>query len=154
VDGGVTQQVFVPPPALAARDLASGTKRPARRLFIIRNGKISPEWEAVEAGVFSISRRSAFTLIKNQSVGDLYRIYAAAQVDGTDFNLAAIPSTFSLRWSEPFEQTYMQALYDEGYRSGVRGYRWMKAPPGLSRKQGPPALQRREPPALALPVPD
>jgi hypothetical protein len=154
VDGGVTQQVFVPPPALVARDLASGTKRPARRLFIIRNGKVNPEWEAVEAGVFSISRRSAFTLIKNQSVGDLYRIYATAQVDGTDFNLAAIPSTFSLRWSEPFEQTYMQALYDEGYRSGVRGYRWMKAPPGLSRKQGPPALQRREPPALALPVPD
>jgi predicted acylesterase/phospholipase RssA len=134
VDGGVTQQVFVTPPSLAVRDLDPSMKRLARRLFIIRNGKISPEWEAVGAGVFSISGRSVSTLIKNQGIGDLYRIYATAQIDGTDFNLAAIPSKFSARRVEPFEQTYMQALYDEGYRSGFQGYRWMKAPPGLAKK--------------------
>jgi hypothetical protein len=127
-------------------------KRQARRLFVIRNGKISPEWEAVEPGIFSISRRSVFTLIKNQSIGDLYRIYATTQVDGTDFNLAAIPSEFSARWAEPFEQKYMQALYDEGYRLGLRGYAWMKAPPGLARRPKPPAP--RNVPGLALSLPD
>ena len=134
VDGGVTQQVFVPPPSLAARDLAAATKPSTRRLFIIRNGKISPEWEAVEGDVFSISRRSVFTLVKNQSIGDLFRIYATAQSEGTDFNLAAISSGFSVRWAEPFDQSYMQVLYEEGYRSGFQGYRWMKAPPGLAKK--------------------
>jgi predicted acylesterase/phospholipase RssA len=134
VDGGVTQQVFVPPASLAVRDPDPSMKRPARRLFIIRNGKISPEWEAVGSGVFSISGRSVFTLIKNQGIGDLYRIYTMAQADGTDFNLAAIPSEFNVTWAEPFEQPYMQALYDEGYRSGLQGYRWMKAPPGLAKK--------------------
>jgi hypothetical protein len=123
-------------------------------LFIIRNGKISPEWEAVEAGIFSISRRSVFTLIKHQSIGDLYRIYANAQADGTDFNLAAIPSRFSMKWAEPFDQAYMQALYDEGYRAGIQGYRWMKAPPGLARMPESPALQRRETPGTALSSPD
>lgn len=134
VDGGVTQQVFVTPPPLAVRDIDPAMPRLARRLFIIRNGKINAEWEAVEAGMFSISSRSVNTLVKKQGIGDLYRIYSMAQADDTDFNLAVIPSTFSLKWSKPFEQTYMQALYDEGYRSGLKGYRWMKAPPGLAGK--------------------
>jgi predicted acylesterase/phospholipase RssA len=134
VDGGVTQQVFVSPSSQTLSDLGPSMKRMARRLFIVRNGKISPEWEAVNAGVFSISGRSVSTLIKNHGVGDLYRIYATAQIDGTDFNLAAIPSKFSVRSAEPFERTYMQALYDEGYRSGFQGYRWMKAPPGLAKQ--------------------
>jgi len=134
VDGGVTQQVFASAPSLAVHDLGLSRRRAARRLFIIRNGKISPEWEAVNAEVFSISGRSVSTLIKNQGIGDLYRIYARAQIDGTDFNLAAIPSGFSVKWAEPFDQSYMHALYDEGYRSGVQGYLWMKAPPGLAKK--------------------
>ncbi|MDQ2082750.1 patatin-like phospholipase family protein [Xanthobacteraceae bacterium Astr-EGSB] len=134
VDGGVTQQVFVPPPLLAGRDPARPGRGPKTRLFIIRNGKVNPEWEAVGSGLFSISGRSIFTLIKNQSIGDLYRIYAMTQADGTDFNLAAIPSRFSLRWAEPFEPSYMQALYDEGYRAGLQGYPWIKAPPGLLKQ--------------------
>ncbi len=154
VDGGVTQQVFVPPASPAIRDLDLSTRRLARRLFIIRNGKINPEWEAVEAGIFSISRRSVSTLIKNQGIGDLYRIYATAQTDGTDFNLAAIPSGFSVKREEAFEQPYMQALYDEGYRAGFGGYPWMKAPPGLAGKPRLPAPRHRGLPGLALSLPD
>ncbi|WP_246756008.1 patatin-like phospholipase family protein [Bradyrhizobium neotropicale] len=154
VDGGVTQQVFAAPPSLAVRDRDASMRRMATRLFIIRNGKISPEWEAVEAGIFSISRRSISTLIKNQSIGDLYRIYARAQIDGTDFNLAAIPSKFSVTREESFEQTYMQTLYDEGYRSGFQGYRWMKAPPGLASKPKLPAAQHREAADLAVSLRD
>ncbi|ARP97862.1 putative acylesterase/phospholipase RssA [Pseudorhodoplanes sinuspersici] len=155
VDGGVTQQVFVPPSSVAGRGLGSATKAsPARRLFIIRNGKITPEWEAVEEGIFSISRRSVFTLIKSQSIGDLYRIYVNALADGTDFNLAAIPSSFSVRWAEPFEKAYMQALYDEGYRSGVQGYRWIKVPPGLATRSKIPTLKRPETLDLTLSLSD
>jgi predicted acylesterase/phospholipase RssA len=135
VDGGVTQQVFMSPQALAVRD--PSMKRLPRRLFIIRNGKISPEWESVEAGVFSISRRSVSTLIKNQGIGDLYRIYSTAQIEGIDFNLAAIPSKFDVKSEKPFEQTYMQALYEEGYRAGLQGYPWMKVPPGLAKTPKP-----------------
>ena len=69
----------------------------ATRLFIIRNGKINPEWEAVEAGIFSISLRSISTLIKNQGIGDLYRIYAKAQIEGIDFNSPSIPSWFGVK---------------------------------------------------------
>ncbi|MBR0858028.1 patatin-like phospholipase family protein [Bradyrhizobium liaoningense] len=150
VDGGVTQQVFVSRPSLVVRDGDIARKRAVTHLYVIRNGKISPEWEAVDAGIFSISLRSISTLIKNQGIGDLYRIYSKAQIDGTDFNLAAIPSGFAATREKSFEQGYMQALYDEGYRSGFQGYPWMKAPPGIANKTNPPAF-RQTTQALSLP---
>ena len=135
VDGGVTLQVFVSPPALAVRDLGPSMKRLASRSFHHpQREKSAPSGKPSTREVSPISGRSVSTLIKNQGIGDLYRIYAMAQIDGTDFNLAAIPSKFNVRRAEPFEQTYMQALYDEGYRSGFQGYRWMKAPPGLAKE--------------------
>ena len=38
----------------------------------------------------------------------------------------------------------MRALYDEGYRSGFQGYRWMKAPPGIAGRPDLPAPGYRE----------
>ena len=154
VDGGVTQQVFVARPAFVVRDGDLSMKRAATRLFIIRNGKINPEWEAVEAGIFSISLRSISTLIKNQGIGDLYRIYAKAQIEGIDFNLASIPAWFGVTREKSFEQGYMRALYDEGYRSGFQGYRWMKAPPGIAGRPGLPAPGYRESTSQALSSPN
>ncbi len=76
VDGGVTRQVFVDASTLR---LVSG--RPVRRaisgarLFIIRNGRIDPQWEPVNTDVLSVTQRSLSTLIKNSehrgSVQDL-----------------------------------------------------------------------------------
>ncbi len=153
-DGGVTQQVFASLPWPAVRERAGPARRPPTRLFVIRNGKISPEWEAVGAGIFSISQRSISTLIKNQGIGDLYRIYARTQIDGADFNLAAIPSNFTAARGESFERAYMQALFDEGYRSGAQGYRWMKAPPGLVNKPKPVPHPPLETGGLATSLPD
>lgn len=130
VDGGVTRQVFVAPPPTATQGLAAVSRgRVVRRLFVIRNGKVGAEWEAVRADVVSISSRAVSTLIKNQGIGDLYRIYAMSRAEGTDFNLAAIPATFNVPLAEAFDPTYMRALYREGYRAGLIGYSWLKAPP-------------------------
>jgi predicted acylesterase/phospholipase RssA len=148
VDGGVTQQVFVAPPSVAINSVDPGLKRLARRLFIISNGKISPEWEPIEASALSIAGRSLSTLTKNQGIGDLYRIYATAQRDGTEFNLAVIPSAFKVKSPEPFDQRYMRALYDVGYQAGYRGYPWMKAPPGLAVESELPADRKRQSPHL------
>lgn len=133
VDGDVTQQVFLAPTALAFKDIdhAAG-QRVTRRLFILRNGKITPEWQSVDDKVIATAGRSISTLIKSQSIGDLYRIYTTTARDGIDFNLATIPRSFNVKSMEPFDRTYMRALYEVGYREGVDGYRWMKAPPGMT----------------------
>jgi predicted acylesterase/phospholipase RssA len=148
VDGGVTQQVFVAPPSVAMNSVDPGVKRLTRRLFIIRNGKISPEWQPIKANALSIAGRSLSTLTKSQGIGDLYRIYSTTQRDSTEFNLAVIPSAFDLKSPEPFDQGYMRALYDVGYQAGYRGYPWMKAPPGLAVEPELPADRKRQSPHL------
>jgi predicted acylesterase/phospholipase RssA len=129
VDGGVTRQVFLAPSVFA---LAPSVRPVAgRRLYVIRNGKIDPEWQPVDEKVLSVTQRSLSTLIKNQSIGDLYRIYAVTKRDGIDFNLASIPADFTAPREEPFDQRYMVSLFDRGYRLARDGYSWIKTPPGM-----------------------
>ena len=73
-------------------------------------------------------------------MGDLYRIYLAAERDGLDFNLAYIPRTFTAQLNEPFETEYMRELFQLGYDMAVGGYPWAKAPPGFTAPEiEPPA---------------
>jgi predicted acylesterase/phospholipase RssA len=132
VDGGVTRQVFIAPSIMK---LVSGS--PAHktvsgsRLYVIRNGRIDPQFKPVDPNLLSVTRRSLSTLIKNQSIGDLYRIYSMARQSGVEFNLASIPADFDQQTDEPFDQKYMSALFDRGYAMGRRGYPWGKNLPGL-----------------------
>src|SRR6266481_8243629 len=133
VDGGVTRQVFIAPSifSFVSRDQRPGRPAPKPRLYVIRNGKIDPEWQSVKENVLSITQRSISTLIKNQGIGDLYRIYSVTKRDGIDFNLASIPADFTETSDEPFDQKYMVALFDRGYDLASHNYAWAKAPPGM-----------------------
>jgi predicted acylesterase/phospholipase RssA len=129
VDGGVTRQVFVAPSVFAF--VPPDQKPASRRLYVIRNGKIDPEWQPVNEKVLSVTQRSLSTLIKNQGIGDLYRIYTITRRDGIDFNLASIPADFSQSSDEPFDRKYMIALFDRGYQLALDHYSWKKIPPGM-----------------------
>jgi predicted patatin/cPLA2 family phospholipase len=132
VDGGVTRQVFIAPSIFSV--VSHGQKgKPAAspHLYVIRNGKIDPEWQSVSENVVSITQRSISTLIKNQAIGDLYRIYSVTKDEGIEFNLASIPADFTQTSDEPFDQKYMTALFNRGYDLGHENYSWVKAPPGL-----------------------
>ncbi|GLH81791.1 hypothetical protein SSBR45G_67000 [Bradyrhizobium sp. SSBR45G] len=138
VDGGVTRQVFIGPSVLR---LVSG-RGPRRsvsgaHLYVIRNARIDPQWDSVGADVLSVTQRSLSTLIKNQGIGDIYRIYSVAKFNGIDFNLASVPADFQVKADGPFDRSYMTALFDRGYEMGRRGYPWVKSLPGLqSNEQG------------------
>ena len=133
VDGGVTRQVFIAPSvfSFASHDQKAARPAPKPRLYVIRNGKIDPEWQSVGENVLSITQRSISTLIKNQGIGDLYRIYSVTKRDGIDFNLASVPPDFAETSDEPFDQKYMVALFDRGYDLARHNYAWAKAPPGM-----------------------
>jgi predicted acylesterase/phospholipase RssA len=131
VDGGVTRQVFISPSILHLVSGKGNRKTDEARLFVIRNGRIDPKWEPVNENVLSVTQRSLSTLIKNQSIGDLYRIYSIAKQSGIEFNLASVPSDFDVQTDEPFDQKYMKALFDRAYEMGNHGYPWVKSLPGL-----------------------
>jgi predicted patatin/cPLA2 family phospholipase len=132
VDGGVTRQVFIAPSIFSVVSHGQKGKPVASpHLYVIRNGKIDPEWQSVSENVVSITQRSISTLIKNQAIGDLYRIYSVTKDQGIEFNLASIPADFTQTSDEPFDQKYMTALFNRGYDLGHENYSWVKAPPGL-----------------------
>lgn len=132
VDGGIMAQVFAYPAGISAKSFAasSGATRD-RRLFVIRNARLDPDWAQVERNTMSIAGRAVASLIQSQGIGDLYRIYALTQRDGVDFNLAFIPASFDAPHKVEFDNDYMRALYDLGYNLAVKGYPWLKLPPGL-----------------------
>lgn len=144
VDGGATAQVFVYPPGFNVRTASeqAGITR-QRRLFIIRNARLDPDWAQVERKTLSIANRAVSSLIQTQGVGDLYRIYIAAQRDGIDFNLAYIPETFKTPLREPFDPVYMNALFKVGYDLAANGYPWAKTPPGYAAPETEPPLPSR-----------
>jgi len=89
---------------------------------------VTPQYDVTEAKLLEISARSISTLIKNQGIGDLYRVYALAKRDGLDYNLAYVPPNFTLKEQDVFDTKYMQALYKVGEQMGRNGNFWHKSP--------------------------
>ena len=85
------------------------------KAYIIRNSRLDAEAVVVNRKLLPIADRSISSLIRTQGIGDLYRIYALAERDGLEFNLAYIPRDFEEVPSEVFDPVYMKKLY----RSGV-----------------------------------
>jgi predicted acylesterase/phospholipase RssA len=131
VDGGVSAQVFVYPTRLKVDEISEKTGAAReRRAFVIRNAKLDADWTDTKRKTLSIAGRAVSSLIQNQGNDDLYRIYTTTQRDGVDFNLAFIPSSFSVPLPERFDTHYMNELFKVGYDLGKSGYPWTKVPPG------------------------
>ena len=133
VDGGASAQVFVYPPSLdiKAMERKTGNQR-ERRVYVIRNSRLDPDWAQVERSTMTIAGRAISSLIHTQGIGDLYRIYLTTQRDGVDFNLAYIPASFNAPHKEEFDTEFMRQLYAVGYDMAAKGYPWQKTPPGFA----------------------
>jgi len=133
VDGNTANQVFVYPAAVRLNDVAAtiGVMDRERKLYVIRNARLDPEWAEVERRTLPIAFQAITTLIQYQGIGDLYRIYTITQRDGVDFNLAYIPPSFKTPHKAEFDTDYMRSLYSTGYNLSEKGYAWTKKPPVL-----------------------
>lgn len=134
VDGGVITQLFAyPTHTLAELEKVTGTplNRPVH-LFVIRNGRLDPEWSATPRRTLGIGGRAISALIQAEGVGDVYRIYRTARQDRVDFNLAYIGQDFPPTRHEMFDTAYMQSLFEYGYQATRQGNVWRKTPPGES----------------------
>ncbi|MGA7801810.1 MAG: hypothetical protein WCC36_13470, partial [Gammaproteobacteria bacterium] len=98
--------------------------------YIIRNARLSPEWESVGRRILPIAGRAISTMITASGVNDVLRIYSTLRRDHVGFNLAFIPPDFESKPKIQFDHRYMQALFDYGFRQGRAGYPWAKKPPG------------------------
>lgn len=131
VDGGTSNQAFMFPSnfSVKAQDARLNRSGIKRTLFVIRNGKVTPQYTMVKPRLASIVGRSISTLITTQGVGDLYRMYANAQRDGILFKAIWVPESFSKEETEPFDPVFMKALYQLGLEMGRNGIPWATQPP-------------------------
>jgi hypothetical protein len=133
VDGGTSNQVFLMPSNFSALKIDKATKvKRSRTLYIVRNGKVGPEWSAVKPKLTSIAGKSVSTLIKTQGIGDLYRMYVSAKRDGIGYNAIWVPDSFEMKEPEPFDPTYMRALFELGESMGRGGIKWSRVPPNFT----------------------
>jgi predicted acylesterase/phospholipase RssA len=132
VDGGVIAQLFAyPSRAVAALEKATGKPlNRSIRVYVIRNGRLDPEWIDTPRRTLAIGRRAIDALVQAEGVEDVRRTYRIARQDHADFNLAYIATDFSTAEHQMFETSYMNALFDYGYRLAREGTAWHKAPPG------------------------
>lgn len=127
VDGGASVQTFLYPPGIHAM-----TRSRPVTAYVIRNGRLAPEWQQVERSTLSIANRAVSTLTTNSGLGDIYRMYALAKRDGVRFRLAYIGDDF--RQAHPaadFDHAYMVKLFDYGRAKARDGYPWLSGPPGF-----------------------
>ena len=135
VDGGVETQVMlfenaIIPFSKQGRFLKG--QRRIRRLYIIRNQSVHPEWENVKPQLKYIAVRAIDSLIKSQSPARSYRLYAYAKRDDFDYNLAYVPKTFHEQQTTMFDPVYMNKLFALGYKLGQSGYQWDHYPYGFN----------------------
>jgi len=131
VDGGAVAQTFLYPPQLGLRvDFRAPQNRRERRAYIIRNGRLDPNWADVDRRFLTITGRAIATMIHYSGYNDILRIYGTTKRDGVDYNLAFIESDFPVTKHEDFDPAYLRALFEYGYAKGRQGS-WHKAPPIL-----------------------
>jgi predicted acylesterase/phospholipase RssA len=136
-DGGVVSQVFVYPLKIQRSAINEFLRNHSERhLYVVSNGKATPEHQDLQPSFFKLTRRAIETLSKNQGLGAIYCLYIAAMRDGIDYNLSFIPESFHAKSKELFDPSYMTKLFDVGYKMGKQSKTiWLKKPPGVDYQQ-------------------
>jgi hypothetical protein len=132
VDGGAFAQAFLYPAGVTKRRrgrMANGELVVPAVAYVIRNGRLDPDWASTQRSTLSIAERAINTMISASGINDVMRMYNTTQHDGIPFNLAYIGPDFTEKLPAPFDQGYMRDLFDYGYQRARRGYDWAKEPP-------------------------
>ena len=132
VDGGAFAQAFLYPAALTAprrERMKRNLPVPRAVAYVIRNGRLDPDWASVERNTLSIAGRAISTMIASSGYNDVLRMYYTTRQDGIGFRLAYIGTDFTMELPDPFDQDYMRTLFDYGYQKGRGGYKWASEPP-------------------------
>ncbi len=147
VDGGVEAQVMLYGEAISfyttKKKLGPLMPNRPRKLYIIRNAQVTPEYESIKPHIWAIGPRAMTSMTKSQGMSDLYRIYVLAQRDGIDYNLAFVPVDFHPKRESEFDTKYMNQEFEMAYNLARSGYKWHKYPPGFEPAKSQPTTAKQ-----------
>jgi predicted acylesterase/phospholipase RssA len=125
VDGGTTTNVFLAPVDVS---LPGRTSERRVTIYVIRNGKLSPEYKPLKPVTFQIADQAISTMIKYQNNADVRRLQELAKRNRFGLQLVSIPVEFDVESKESFDNDYMKALFEFGYTMGLSGELWTSNP--------------------------
>lgn len=131
VDGGVASNILVVPEAFLLKNITQSSGRPSE-LFVIVNGKLTPDFSVIESRTLSILSRSFYTTVKANTRNTLIATYAFARRNNWDFSMVAIPQSYKIETtSMSFDTDYMRGLFALGKQLGAQSGRWNRSPIGI-----------------------
>lgn len=128
VDGGAIAQLFLYPASIDPSVIRVDRPQAA---YIVLNARLDPEHAEIERRTLTIASRAIATMLTASGQNDVVRTYFITKRDDVDYNLAYVGRDFTTPRTGMFDQAYMRALFDYGYREAVEGRAWHKTPPGL-----------------------
>lgn len=136
VDGGAVGQMFFHGEAIQWRKVlrdASGVDDPLDQstLFLIIDGEVGAEYQAVPRRLMPIVVRTIGTLVKVSAWSALYRMYLHSQEDGYDFRYVGLPDDYAPENNQPYNPTEMKRMFDIGYDMGRHSEGWRTTLPGF-----------------------
>lgn len=139
VDGGVFFQSFsigssidLPKTIRAAHPDFTG--KFVQRLYVIRNGRVTPDPKEVERGLSGIAVRAIGSMFKVSGINDLWRLYLSTIHDEIEFRYVSIPLAYKGTTEEQFNEAEMINQFNFGYKMAEQGIPWMTTPPGYAPK--------------------
>lgn len=117
VDGAASLQLLIDVPVKNAN------------IYAIVNKSLQPTYRPTALEVLAIGNQSLSSALTNAIVGDMYRLYAAAQHNDNAFYATWIPETFTAMPRELFDRHYMQQLFALGHECALLGQVWHRRPP-------------------------
>ncbi|MBK8157755.1 MAG: patatin-like phospholipase family protein [Rhodospirillaceae bacterium] len=139
VDGGVFFQSFsigssinLPTTIRAAHPDFTG--KFLQRLYVIRNGRVTPDPKEVPRGLSGIAVRAIGSMFKVSGINDLWRLYLSTIHDEIEFRYISIPLDYKGTTEEQFNEAEMINQYNYGEKMAKDGITWMTTPPGYAPK--------------------
>lgn len=128
-DGGPSAQIITVPEAILSNvDLPVPADVRGSDLYLLVNNTLMPEFSITSNSTLSVSTRAYSILVKSQTRQSLYAAYEYSRRAGVGFHLAAIDAAVPYKMNDPFNNTYMRAVFQIGYDRMANGRLWQDRP--------------------------
>ena len=112
-DGGAAAPFYIAPESFLLG--AADHRLPASAIYIVINGKLTPEFQMTDRTTASILGRSIGVALKAAARAEIAVVYSVARHQGIDVSVAAVDPGFSYETHGPFDTQRMKALFDIGF---------------------------------------
>lgn len=103
-----------------------------QRLYVLRNGRITPDPKEVPRGLPNIAARAIGSMFKVSGINDLWRLYLSTLHDEIEFRFVSIPIDYVGTTQEQFNEAEMINQYNYGEQLALKGIQWTSTPPGYA----------------------